>query len=405
MTGRSRVAINLLWLVPGVVGGTESYATGLLRGLAERGAERGAERDVVLFTLPSFAAAHPDLADGFRTVVAPLPPGRRVVRRVTLEATWLRRRLRELRPQVVHHLGGVVPLGSPGPVVLTIHDLQYRHFPAYFSRAKRAYLTTMTRRSVRAAAVVMTPSAFTRADLLDHGLAHGLSTAQRLRVVPPRLAPPASVRAEDRNRVRALLGLDGPFVLYPAAPYPHKNHRVLLDAFAVVARRLPEVQLVLPGATGAGAWGSASSTLADLRGLVAREGLDARVHLPGFLPRADLDALLAEAAVLAFPSRFEGYGLPVVEAMLAGTPVLAADNTALPEVLGRGASSGGLLLPSGDVAAWAGALERVLTDPAEAARLRAAGRARAAVLLATDPVDDLLAAWDLAAATIPAEAS
>ena len=109
--------------------------------------------------------------------------------------------------------------------------------------------------------------------------------------------------------------------------------------------------------------------------------------------------------MLAFPSRFEGYGLPVVEAMLTGTPVLAADATALPEVLGRGTSAGGLLLPPDDVGAWAGALEEVLTDPAEASRLSAAGLARAALLRAADPVDGLLAAWDFAAATAPAEAS
>jgi alpha-1,3-rhamnosyl/mannosyltransferase len=394
-SARLRIAVNLLWLVPGVVGGTETYATGLLRGLAER----GAERDIALFTLPSFAAAHPDLAAAFRTVVAPLPPGRRVIRRVTLESTWLPQQLRELRPAVVHHLGGVVPFGGPGPVALTVHDLQYRHFPAYFSRVKRVYLTTMTRRSVRAAAVVMTPSAFTRDDLL----ARGLGTAGRLRVVPPRLHPPVSVRAQDRDRVRGLLGLEGPFVLYPAAPYPHKNHRVLLDAFARLVSRRPDVHLVLPGAAGAGAWGSAASTLASLRGFVAEQGLGAWVHWPGFLPRADLDALLAEAAVLAFPSRFEGYGLPVVEAMLAGTPVLAAEATALPEVLGRGASAGGRLLPPDDVAAWAEALEMVLTDSAEASRLSAAGRARAALLRAADPIDELLDAWDFAAATTSAE--
>ena len=108
--------------------------------------------------------------------------------------------------------------------------------------------------------------------------------------------------------------------------------------------------------------------------------------------------------MLVFPSRFEGYGLPVAEAMLAGTPVLAADATALPEVVGRGASAGGRLLPPDDVAAWAGALEEVLTDPAEAARLSAAGLARGAALRASDPVNDLLAAWDLAAATVRAEA-
>lgn len=380
-----RVGLNLLWLVPGVVGGTEGYATSLLAGLAER----TATDTFTVFALPGYVDAYPQLAAALRTVLAPVGPGRRVARRVAIEHSWLARQVRREQLDLLHHLGGVAPLAIGGPpTVVTLHDLQYLAYPDYFSAGKRRYLATMTGQSLRRARVTMMPSRFTRDEAIRRfGLPVG-----RTAVVPPRLSRWSAPTAAARARVRSTYRLAGEFVLYPAATYPHKNHLLLLDAFARVSRGRPDVTLVLTGATGAGAWGSARSSAGELTERIARLGLTDRVRTLGYLPRDDLPALYAEAAALAYPSRYEGFGLPVVEAMLAGCPVVAADATALPEVVG----DGGLLVDPDDVTAWADALRAVLDDAPLRQRLSAAGATRAETLLAADPVDALRSAYRLA---------
>ena len=221
---RLRVGVNLLWLVPGVVGGSEGYAVGLLQRLVERG-----DVEPTAFALPGLARAYPALTATLGTVTAPLPEGRHVVRRVLAENNWLPRQLRARRPAVVHHLGGIVPR-SPVPSVVTLHDLQYLAYPQYFSLPKRRYLDMMQGRSLHRAQVVTTVSEFTRAQAIEH---FALDPAKVV-VVPPVVADRA---ASDgvQQRVREQFRLERDFIFYPAAMYPHKNHEVLLRAFAQVA--------------------------------------------------------------------------------------------------------------------------------------------------------------------------
>jgi alpha-1,3-rhamnosyl/mannosyltransferase len=155
-------------------------------------------------------------------------------------------------------------------------------------------------------------------------------------------------------------------VLYAAITYPHKEHATLVAAFEQVLARHPDAVLVLPG-------GAGSSEAAVRAQVDASEALRRQVRRPGRIPEADVAALLDIAEVVAVPSRYEGFGLPALEAMAAGAPVVAADATALPEVVGEA----GRLVPVGDVGAWATALDELLGDPGERERLGAAGRARA----------------------------
>jgi glycosyltransferase involved in cell wall biosynthesis len=382
VSGPLRVGINLLWLVPGVVGGSEAYATGLLERLVER-----TDIAPTAYALPAFARRYPKLATGLRTVAAPLPEGRHVVRRVLAENSWLPKQTRDV--DVMHHLGGLLPPRCRQPAAVTLHDLQYLEFPQYFSPTKRRYLRATQGRSLSRARVVMAISEFTRRQALSH---FNLD-ADKVVVVPPFIRPASSASENVRDDVRSALGITREFVLYPAATYPHKNHAVLVRAFAQVAAE-HDLDLVLTGATGAGAWGSAHSTEAEIRALAVSLGVADRVRLLGHLTTSELAALYAEAAMLAFPSRFEGFGLPVVEAMSMGCPVLAADATALPALV----DDAGLLIDPDDVAAWAGAISRLIADGAERARLAAVGKARAAALAAVDPVDALVAAYRKAAA-------
>jgi len=370
------VGLNLLWLVPGVVGGSEGYATGLLAPLVARD-----DVNVVAFGLPGFVKQYPQLAAAAHTVVPPMPEGRHVMRRVVIENAWLPRHLRAQKVDLVHHLGGIVPPGCRVPAVVTLHDLQYLSYPAYFSAAKRRYLGLTQGRSLKRAEVVTAISEFTRSQAID---AFDLDPAKVV-VVPPVVRPMPAVSDERREKLLGDLGVRRPYVLYPAATYPHKNHAVLIEAFAQVAKA-HDVSLVLTGAVGAGAWGSAHSTQAEVCDLVARLGIDERVRRLGYVTDEQLAALYAGASLLAFPSRFEGFGLPVLEAMAAGCPVVAADATALPSLVG----DAGVLLDPDDVPGWARAISDLLADDAAQQHLADAGRARAAELAAIDPVQLLV---------------
>lgn len=389
--GPVRVAVNLLWLVPGVVGGTEGYAVRLLRALAERRAEGIDDGvDVVLAALPAFGEAYPDLVAEFHTRFAPLPRGRHVVRRVLAESSWLPGLLARWRPDVTHHLGGVIPLGCTGTSVVTVHDLQYLHFPSYFTRTKLGYLHASMGRTLRQADVICAVSGFTGRDVQQR---FDVDADQIVVVNPVVSGRPAGVGPDEIGRVRQRYGLARRWLVYPAAWYPHKNHLVLIEAFAALAEQLPDVDLVLTGAAGAGQWGSASSTALLVDQAVERYDLRDRVHILGHVSGADYRALVAGAAAMAYPSTFEGYGLPVVEAMSAGVPVVAGAAAALPEVVSGGAQ----LLPPDDVTAWARTLTDLLTDDRASADLGRRGRERVLDLAGSGPIHAQVDAYRTAA--------
>jgi alpha-1,3-rhamnosyl/mannosyltransferase len=349
-----QVAVNLLWCRPGRVGGSEEYLARQLLGLHEVAPDEFA---LTLYAGAEHAAAHPELARIARSVTAPVSVDRRPVR-VVVEHTWLARRTRGA--DVVHHGGGTAPAVGGRPVVLTIHDLQYLEHPEYQSAVKLAYLRRVVPRSVRRADVVTTPSEFVRGTVVE---AFGVDPAGV--VVVPHGVPtpdPAATEPAVQAAVRRRYGLgDGPFVVYPAITHPHKGHELLVEVF----RRHwtdPDLRLVLLGGRG----------LADpeVEAGIDRAGVRDRVIRPGRVPDADRDALVAAAEALVFPSRYEGFGAPLVEAMALGTPVIAGSHPAVREVVGEAG-----LCCADDPDDWADALDRVRV---ERARWVAGGRERAA---------------------------
>jgi alpha-1,3-rhamnosyl/mannosyltransferase len=355
-----RVGVNLLWLVPGVVGGSEEYTTRLLRGLAE---QPPPDLHLTLFALSSFPEAHPDLVAAYPTVTAHLD-GHRRAERVAAEASWLAREAHRRNVALLHHAGGVIP---PGPAVariraaLTVHDLQPLVMPENFSPVKRRWLTAMLPRSVRRASMVFTPSDPTSASVTE---LLGVPS-ERVLTVPHGIEPPEPVSAERVAEVRARYRLGDQVILYPAITYPHKDHLTLIRAFARLAAGRPGVTLVLPGGAG--------PAEGEVTAAIRATGVGDQVRRTGRIPWADLTALYAAATVVAVPSRFEGFGAPALEAMAAGVPVVVADATALPWVVG----DAGLRVAPGDVTQWAAALVRVLDDPSVHATLAAAGMVRA----------------------------
>lgn len=358
------VAVNLLWCVPGDVGGSEEYLVRQLLGLAEL----DSEWRPTLYVVSGFETAHPRLVELFPTVVASFD-GRSRPRRVIGETTWFDRRAGAA--SLRHHGGGVAPLAATRPYVLTIHDLQYRTFPQHFARTKRMYFDAMIGRSVRRAAVVAVPSEFVRGSVID---AYRVNPS-RVMVVPhgfePELLTEASEEAELRRRYA--LG-DGPVIVYPAVTHPHKNHRFLIDLMRT-AWHDPDLRLVLTGGTGTSEAAVRAST-------------DPRIRRIGRVSSADRNGLLKMAEAMVFPSEYEGFGAPLIEAMALGCPVVASDVTSIPAVL----DGAGLALPL-HREAWSDALERVRADRE---KMVAAGRARAATFTARLSGTALAAAYAVA---------
>lgn len=356
------VGINLLWMVPGVVGGSEAYLTRLLGGLSER----SQEFDYVIFALPPFAQAHPDLAHAFEVAYAPVT-GQWKSFRVAGENTWLAAQCRRRRVDLIHHAGGVIPMTASRRAVLTIHDLQYLYYPEYFTKTKLAYLKVMVPRSAEAARLVLVPSEYTRRTVIER-----LSIDSSLVVVVPHGISSRLVDAD--TDVREHYGIEGPFFLYPAATYPHKNHLLLLDAFARLLRIHPDATFVLTGAKAWAEWKIAKEMSGRVDQEIAKLGLRDRVRRLGYVPSHDLEGLYREAAALVFPSHFEGFGAPALEAMARRCPVIAADATAIPEVV----SDAGLLVSPDNAEHWCQAMADVLEDEELRTRLSKAGSERAA---------------------------
>lgn len=383
-----KVGANLLWVVPGVVGGSEEYTVGLLDALADQrdlGHLEGCE--LTLFVNRRFPLEHRQLCERWPTVVAPVT-GRPKGVRVAAESTWLPVAVRRLGLEIVHHMGGLLPFGIPGRRVLTLHDLQPLVMPEHFGPVKQRFHRVALPASLRRADRIITLTSYTREKVCER---FGLDPSS-VHVLPPgiTLAPPADDEEgrEGVQRVRAAYRLgDDPYFLYPAITYPHKNHRLLVEALAGLASSHPRVRLVLTG-------GRAAAE-EDLERAVRTAGLTTNVVRPGRVPAADLDALYRGATALTFPSLFEGFGLPVLEAMRRGCPVLAAASTALPEVIGRG----GMLLAAEDPREWTTAMASLLDDEQERSRLGAAGRARAADFTWAPTARRLVEVWQEVRAT------
>lgn len=362
-SGRITVGVNLTWLVPGVVGGSEEYTVRLLQAVPPHLPDGVSLR---LYGRGDLARAYPDLAEVHDFVpVAALPGGR--VSRVAVENSWLAALTRG--DAVVHHAGGTVPFLRTGPVAVTVHDPQPLEMPENFGPVKRHWLGRTLPHAVEAAQLVLCPSRYT-ADRLQALLD---VPEEKLRVVPHgHRVPPPEPRAGSGGgeetgpgpRSRSAVAY-GRYLLYPAIAYPHKRH---VDVVRLLDRLGPanaDVAAVFTGRPG-----PESEAIAAEAG---RLGLTDRIHVLGRVPSAELEVLYRSASALVFPSSYEGFGNPAVEAMGLGCPAIVSDAGALPEVVGEA----GLIFPVGDLDALTAAVTRVLDEPELASELRRQGRVRA----------------------------
>ncbi len=262
-----------------------------------------------------------------------------------------------------HATEHLLPKITPARSVFTLHDTAYLLFPNYHLLQNRLYLSVMMPRFLARADAVICVSENTRRDAMRF---YQLNP-DKVHVIPegvePHFQPDLSL--EQRAAVRTKYRLPERFILYVGTIEPRKNLTTLLEAYADLHFQYPDVGLVVAGGKG---W-LYESFFERLRGL----GLENVVTLTGYVPEADLPALINCAEVFAYPSVFEGFGLPPLEAMACGVPVICSNASSLPEVVGEA----GLLLPPTDVQAWQEALSHLLADATLRADLRARGLIRA----------------------------
>ena len=253
----------------------------------------------------------------------------------------------------------VLPPVRRARTVLTIHDLSFLRYPECFSPPLLRYLLAAVPRSVERADLVLADSENTRDDLIE---LLGVP-AESIRVVYAGVEPEFTPRPQaEVQAVRERYGIQRPYLLGLGTLQPRKNFRRLIEAYHLLREEhdIPQ-QLVIGGGHG---W-----LYEPIMEAIERHGLQEDVRLIGFCDDADLPALYTGADLFAFPSLYEGFGIPVLEAMACGTPVVAADTSSLPEVAGDAA----LLVPPTDVEALAQALWLALDDSALRETLRARG--------------------------------
>ena len=343
-----RIGINALYLIPGRVGGTEIYLRGLLGGLARL----DSVNHYLVFTNRETDAGLVPRQPNFERRPQPV---RAVSRpwRIVWEQTGLPVEAARLGLDVMLNPGFTAPLLCGCPQATVFHDLQHKRHPEYFRWFDLPFWRALLFASAHVSRAIIAVSEATRADVLRY-----------YRVPEERVSTVPQGADEEFFHLGACRRPEK-FILTVSTLHPHKNLDGLLRAFAGFRRARPEYRLVV-----AGMHGFFSGPLHELR---EKLGLGGAVDFPGWIPRADLLDLFARASAFVYPSFFEGFGIPVVEALAAGVPTACS---AIEPMAGIAADAA-LLFDPHDPAAIRDALLRLTGDDALRAQLAARGPARA----------------------------
>jgi glycosyltransferase involved in cell wall biosynthesis len=315
----------------------------------------------------SIFAGHEGRGQNLRLPVeTSLVPAGGSMRGLLWEQTVLKRMARKAHIDVLFNPANVAPVGADFPQVVTIHDLAFLIYPQFFSRSFATYYRTIMPRIVRESAAIIAVSENTRADLIrilsaDPG---------KIAVVPPAASREFThaVTKGELDRVRDRYRLPNKFFLSVSSLEPRKNLKRLIEAYRVLPRSVTdEFALVLVGA------GNSVFADPDISASLQQD-YHGDIHAPGYIPAEELPALYRMATALVFPSLYEGFGLPVVEAMAAATPVITSNRSSLPEVAGNAA----VLIDPESIEELAAAMELMATDSGTRNLLIERGKKRAA---------------------------
>ncbi|HOF88942.1 MAG TPA: glycosyltransferase family 1 protein, partial [Armatimonadota bacterium] len=269
-----------------------------------------------------------ETARPYRVIRAPVRAGQRL-KRLWWQQAHLKRLLADEDAELLYAPGYLIPLRWDGPSVVFIHDTIALTHPHLCRRGNALNYRLLLPPSARRATLVATPSDVSARDVVRHCRV----PLERVRTAPLGVEMPPMPAPEAIAAARARLGIAAPFLLAVSTIEPKKNFANLIRWFdAWKAAGLPH-HLVIVGTWG---WG-----YQDVQRALARARFRACIHLPGYLPQAELPPIIAAADVLLMPSRYEGFGLPALEAMAVGTPVVASNQGALPETVG----DAGLIIP------------------------------------------------------------
>jgi glycosyltransferase involved in cell wall biosynthesis len=344
-----RIGVNALYLIPGGVGGTEIYLRGLLEGLAGIDAVNQYFVFTNRETGPDLAPRQANFERLPQAVGASWRPARMLWEQAALPLAAVRHSL-----DVMLNPGFTAPLFCPCPQVTVFHDLQHKRHPEHFRWFDLPFWQFFLYWSAHVSRLLLAVSSTTAADLLKY---YRLPES-KVRVTPSGVDPVFFEIGRRRH--------PEPFLLAVSTLHPHKNLDGLLRAFAGFRRRHPEFRLVV-----CGLHGHSTRRLHELR-----DSLDLRdaVEFPGWIPREDLHDLYARAWAFVYPSRFEGFGLPLLEALAAGIPTACSAIEPLTGIAGGAA----LEFDPRDAGAIAEAMERIAGDEALRGQLAEVGPRRAA---------------------------
>lgn len=309
-----RVGINVLYLIPNHVGGTETYA----RGLIEELEKSDKHNEYYIFcnkenfsTFKAHKNIHP--------VLVPITASNRALR-LLLEQILLPIFAKLYKLDLLHSLGYTTPFFMPCKSIVTIHDLNWYYHPEDFSLARRIVWKFMVKNSAKSADLIIADSFATEKSIKDV-----LSIKNsKIKVVYPGTPKPNS-KEEKYGTVETLR----PYILTVSAAYPHKNLITLLKAFNLAINKISYINLIIVG-LGGKAKGEIKKYLVDHK-------LEDKVHIAGYVDNAHLAYLYKSASCFVFPSAYEGFGFPVLEAMSHGVPVISSNAYSLREVVGNSA--------------------------------------------------------------------
>lgn len=339
------VGVDTLFLIPEGVGGSETYLRNVLRELSERDEQIA----YTLFTNRENAGTFEvNTAADFRELHCPINATNRPAR-LLYEYAVLPRKVRRQNVDVLFAPGFTTPTSAGYASVAAILDMRHIDLPESFSPLFLAIHSRLTRHAACSSTQILTLSEHAKRRIVEvYNVPPEKVTVSHLAAEPIYFAP---IPDSDVARIRQAYGLHRPYVLSVATLHPHKNLDTLIEAFAAL-RKTSNVatQLALVGLRGTAA--------NALREKVRAAGLEGEVVLTGWVPDADLPALYRGADVFVLPSRYEGFGIPVLEAMASGVPVITTTAASLPEVAGGAA----LLFDPDDRSALIAALQQTLDD-------------------------------------------
>lgn len=335
-----KIALNLLYLIPGVVGGTETYARSLITALARL----DEDHEYTVYVNRESADLDITPSDNFRRVVCPVVAMQRAYR-YGWEQFFLPVQLHRLNPDLVHSLGYVGPIASGGPQVVSVHDVNYLGHSGRRTPIGRRAFQFFVEKTVQRASHVITISHFSRGEIMRH-LGVPPEKVSVVYCAAKESAPPGSGGPAGLSDV--IRGVTRPFMFAFSSLSAHKNIARLIAAFARISSEVPHSLVLI---------GHMPEKSAEIRAALQRAG-DHRIRFTGFIPDDDVDALMKQASLFVFPSLYEGFGLPILDAQEAGIPIACSDVAALPEVAGEGA----ILFDPLSVDDMADKLKRALLD-------------------------------------------